>query len=42
MSPPAAKSLKEFEEAVAETLHDVSEVVLFLVGAFTVPWMSDL
>jgi len=32
---------QEFEEAVAETLHDVSEVVFFLVGALTVVEIMD-
>ena len=32
---------EEFEEAVAETLHDVSEVVFFLVGALTEPWAES-
>jgi len=31
----------EFEEAVAETLHDISEVVFFLLGALTVVEIMD-
>lgn len=32
---------EEFEEAVSETLHDISEVVFFLLGALTVVELMD-
>ena len=35
-------NFQEFEEAVAETLHDISEVVFFLLGALTVTWRHHL